>query len=142
MFNTILLAVDVNHKGALEKAVAAAVGIASGFKSKLHVLAVVPDFEMPVLSQYFPADFEKKALQATKDELSAILEKQVPSSLSVETHVALGHVYEQIVKQAKGLGADLIIVGARNSDIKDYLVGSNASRIVSHAPQSVLIVRE
>jgi len=142
VFKTILLAVDVNHKGSLEKAMSAAVGVASGFKGKLHVLSVVPDFEMPVISQYFPADFEKKALQATKDELEAICKKQVPAALLADSHVALGHVYEQIVKYADKLKADLIIVGARNSDLKDYLVGSNASRIVSHAPQSVLVVRE
>ncbi|NIO41631.1 MAG: universal stress protein, partial [Burkholderiales bacterium] len=52
-----------------------------------------------------------------------------------------GRVHEQIIKQAKKLNVDLIVVGAHTKDLKDYLVGSNASRVVRHASQSVLVVR-
>lgn len=40
------------------------------------------------------------------------------------------------------LGADLIVMASQRPELKDYLLGPNAARVVRHAEQSVLVVRE
>ena len=39
------------------------------------------------------------------------------------------------------IGAELILIGAHSPELKDYLLGSNAARIVRHSPKSVLVLR-
>jgi len=38
--------------------------------------------------------------------------------------------------------ADLIVVGSHRPAMKDYLLGTNAARVVRHARCSVLVARE
>jgi len=40
------------------------------------------------------------------------------------------------------IDADLIVLGANRPDLKDYLLGPNASRVVRHSARSVLVVRD
>ena len=40
-----------------------------------------------------------------------------------------------------GSGATLIVIGAHRPDLKDYLLGPHAARVVRHAECSVLVVR-
>ena len=141
MFKSILVAIDVNHETSTQKALEVAVGVAKGSGAELHLLGVVPDFEMPIVAQYFPSDFEDKAVQHTTKVIDAVAKAELPDGMSAATHVTVGRVHEQIIKQAKKLNVDLIVVGAHTKDLKDYLVGSNASRVVRHASQSVLVVR-
>ena len=42
---------------------------------------------------------------------------------------------------AKDMSADLIVVSSGRDDLKDFLLGPNAARIVRHADCSVLVVR-
>ena len=55
--------------------------------------------------------------------------------------VAVGSVYEEVMKAASLGGADLIVIGAHRPDFKDYLLGPNASRVVRHSDCSVFVVR-
>lgn len=139
MFKTILVAVDVNHAASSKKALAAAASIAKASGGEIHALGVVPDMEMPIVAQYFPADFESKAKEKTREELKLLVDADAAGA---KTHVAVGRVYDQIVAKAKGISADLIVLGAHAEGVKDFLVGSNARKVVAHAPQSVLVVRD
>ena len=55
--------------------------------------------------------------------------------------VATGRIYEEILRLATQTDAGLIVVGAHKADLKDYLLGPNAARIVRHANCSVYVVR-
>jgi nucleotide-binding universal stress UspA family protein len=56
--------------------------------------------------------------------------------------LAMGDPADEILRAAREQGFDLIVVGNRGlSPVKAFLVGSVSSRIVSHAPCSVLVVR-
>jgi len=48
----------------------------------------------------------------------------------------------EILRVAEEAGADLIVVGSHRPAMKDYLLGTNASRVVRHARCSVLVARE
>jgi universal stress protein F len=55
--------------------------------------------------------------------------------------VATGSIYQEILSTAEKAGSDLIVIGAHDPDLKDFLLGPNASRIVRHAKCSVHVVR-
>ena len=56
--------------------------------------------------------------------------------------VKTGNVYESIIVAAKKIDCDLIIMSAHRPDLKDYLLGPNAARVVRHSDRSVLVVRD
>jgi nucleotide-binding universal stress UspA family protein len=56
--------------------------------------------------------------------------------------VTIGHPAQELVKAAKDVGADLIVLGHRgHSAIWDTFLGSVAEKVSRHAQCSVLIVR-
>ena len=57
-------------------------------------------------------------------------------------HVAHGSIYHEIMRLADELGCDAIVLVAHRPELRDYLLGPNASRVVRHANQSVLVVRD
>ncbi len=91
---------------------------------------------------YFPPDFEKKALAETEKQLQALITKQVPKGIDVDGVVALGTIYDEIVKMAKQISADLIVMASHRPGLQDYLIGPNATRVIRHYDRSVLIVRD
>ena len=53
-----------------------------------------------------------------------------------------GGVYAGVLAVAERIGADLIVLAAHRPAMRDFLLGTNASRIVRHARCSVLVVRD
>ncbi|MEH6457455.1 MAG: universal stress protein [Cocleimonas sp.] len=52
-----------------------------------------------------------------------------------------GSSYHNIIESAKENEADLILIRSHKPGLKDYLLGSTASKVVRHAPCSVLVDR-
>jgi nucleotide-binding universal stress UspA family protein len=64
------------------------------------------------------------------------------SGISITEKVLSGGPYIEIVRLAKQIDADLIVIGAHGtSDRKSTLMGSVAEKVVRDAPCSVLTVR-
>ncbi len=142
MYKNILLAVDLAEESSWRKAMPAAVDCARAFGATLHVMTVVPDYGSPAVAQYFPEDFEERMMRQASEELAALAAKGVPEGVSCKIHVVYGGIYEKIIETADGIGADLIVVASYRPELKDYLLGPNAARVVRHAAQSVMVVRE
>jgi nucleotide-binding universal stress UspA family protein len=142
MYKDILLAVDLNHPETQEKATRTATEYAKAFGSKLHVLTVVPDFGMSIVSSYFPEDFARKAEAEASAQLHAYVKEHVPDEVSVQHIVAYGSIYSEILEFAEKTGCDLIVLASHRPELKDYLIGPNAARVMRHANCSVLIVRD
>lgn len=142
MYQHILFPVDLGQQASWKAALPVAVNLARQYDAKLHVLAVVPDFGMSIVGQFFPKDFEKKALEATNKELHAFVDREIPKDVPVQHIVTDGTVYEQILQLAEKLKIDLIVIAAHRPELKDYLLGPNAARVVRHANCSVLVVRD
>ena len=68
--------------------------------------------------------------------------KKVPAGVTCDTIVASGTIYEEILRIAKEVGCDLIVMAAHKPDLKDYLLGPNAARVVRHADCSVFVIRD
>lgn len=142
MFRDILLAVDLNEPETQQRALEAAVATARAHKARLHVVTVVPDFGMSIVASYFPADFEHKAIEDAKRRLHEYVAANVPKGIQVQHIVGHGTVYKEIIQAAREVGADLIVLASHRPELKDYLLGPNATHVVKHADCSVLVVRE
>ena len=141
MFKNILLAVDLNHLESQGKAVETAIRYVQAFDCQLHVLTIVPGFGLPVVAAHFPEDFEEKALASAKKALHGFIKQALPKGIAVHEMVGHGTIYDEILNAAEELGVDLIILASHRPEMRDYLIGSNASRVIRHANCSVLVVR-
>jgi nucleotide-binding universal stress UspA family protein len=104
-------------------------------------VTVVREFDAMIGTQYFPAGYAWM-LENAEARLAAFLRHHGPTDLKIDSVVAHGEtVYGEILRVAADLKADLIVMGPHRPEMKDYLLGTNASRVVRHAACSVLIVR-
>ncbi len=75
-------------------------------------------------------------------ELAEAVAKLKAMSVDATTIEAVGHPAESIVDEAERGGFDLIVVGTRgHHGIARFLIGSTATRVVTHAHCDVLVVR-
>ena len=141
MYKNILLSVDLAEESSWQDALPKAVEIAASENAKLHLITVVPTYGMPIVGSFFPEDFEKNALAAAKTQLGEFMAGHIPGDIEAKGHVAHGVIYEEIMHAADRLGCDLIVLSSHRPELRDYLIGPNAARVVRHATQSVLVVR-
>ncbi|MBV9434297.1 MAG: universal stress protein [Hyphomicrobiales bacterium] len=140
MFKNILVPVDIGEvdvaKPGFEEAVELA-KLGGGVLRLIHVRSPVPY----AMNEYIPAEYydtdEKAALNALEN-LGAKLD--LPKG-RVTAISPFGSVYDEVLKEAARINADLIVVGSHRPDWSTYFIGSNASNIVRHAKCSVLVMR-
>lgn len=142
MYKDILFPIDINDEGSWKQSLPVVQDHIKAFGCRLHIMSVVPDFGMSIVSQYFPNNAEEKVIEGTKLALHAYTEKHFGKDAKIHHIVAQGTVYEAIIDAAKRINADLIIMGAHRPELKDYLLGPNAARVVRHSDRSVLVVRD
>ena len=85
--------------------------------------------------------FETKSLAGAAEQLNDYIAANIPSKIASKAFVASGTIYEEILRVASETGCDLIVMTSQRPELKDYLLGPNASRVVRHATCSVLVVR-
>ncbi|QCO57567.1 universal stress protein (plasmid) [Pseudorhodobacter turbinis] len=142
MTKTILVAIDVTSKASWQLALPEAVKLARLNGAALHVLYVEPDTGSPLVSGFLPKDFAKTALARANAELVAIANDQIPQDLGAKLHVKHGTVHREIIAKIKDLNADLVIMASLAPDrVREFLIGSQADRVVRRSPVSVLVVR-
>ena len=117
-----------------------AVEYAKVFGADLHVATVLPDFGMPVVRRFFPDDFQEKAQTDFEDKLAVFCDEHIASKIGAHSVVRVGNVYEEILKLADEIAFDLIVMASHRPELKDYLLGPNAARVVPHANCSVRVV--
>ncbi|WP_296427580.1 universal stress protein [Yoonia sp.] len=142
MFNTILLTIDLTAKASWEKALPQAIELARASKGKLHIMSVVPDMGTPLVEGFFPEDFEEKSIAAANKALNQLVTDNVPDDVSVKQHLAFGKIHRKVLKAIEDTKCDLVIMASHKPDrVREFLVGSNADRVVRRSPVSVLVVR-
>lgn len=141
MFKTILLTVDVNDLKGSERPAEVARIMAQAEGAELHVMNVVPDYGMSIVGSFFGPDHNKAILKEAKSALEKWSEEALEGVPNLRLHVDQGTIYDLVLKEAKSVKADAIIVGAHKSHLKDYLIGPNAARISRHAAVSVFVIR-
>jgi nucleotide-binding universal stress UspA family protein len=142
MYKDILFPVDITQDSSWGTALPVVLEYVEAFNAKLHVLYVVSDYGMSIVQQYFPKGAVEEVITKAKADLHSFVETHVPAGIKVQHIIGRGSVYDCIIDTAEKVGADLIVMSANRPELKDYLLGPNAAKVVRHSEISVLVVRE
>ncbi|GGA28220.1 universal stress protein [Neptunicoccus cionae] len=142
MFNTVLLTIDLTDKDSWVKALPQAIELVSSSGGVLHIISVVPDMGSPLVEGFFPENFEEKAVAEASKALDKLVRAEIPNDVKVKQHLAFGKIHRKVLKTIEKINCDLVVMASHKPDrLREFLVGSNADRIVSRSPVSVLVVR-
>jgi nucleotide-binding universal stress UspA family protein len=142
MYKNILFPVDLADQNSWKLALPMVLELVRAFNTKLHVLTVVPEFGMSIVSQFFPPNAAEQLIRGATEALHKFTAEHIPEGVALRHVITQGTVYESIIETAERVEADLIVMAAHRPELKDYLLGPNAARVVRHSSRSVLVVRE
>ena len=140
MFKHILVPVDPNEIDFAIPAVKAAADLAKQADGDILLIAVLPVMNGYV-SEYLPADFEEGFEKDTTDRMRAVAAEAGIDPAKLQVVLRTGSVYHEVIDEATERGCDAIVVTSHRPQMSTYLLGSNAAKIVRHAPCSVLVLR-
>jgi len=129
----ILCPVNLRHATLDHSAYQEAVDMARRRQAKLLITTVAPEMERNLNIHDSVGYWTQK--------LNAFLVEHPPGDVPFEAVVRTGAVHRQIVKLAEERNVDVIVMEAANPRIQDYLLGTTASHVVTHATCSVYVVR-
>lgn len=141
MYKDILIYVEIDKPYSWEKALPQAAEYCEKFDARLHVLTAVPDYGMAIVQQYFPEGYEDQVTAKALEQLKAWLADQLPGDIDSKPYVAEGKARDAVLRIAKAIECDLIVISQSRQKSKYYALGATAAHVVRHAPCSVLIVR-
>lgn len=142
MYKHILFPLDIEDKYSTKEAFPSVIKIAESFNAKLTIMTVIPDYGTSFMREYFPKGWIKDLTSKAKIELNAVAEKYVPSTMEVNKIVETGAIYESIINSSKEIKADLIVMPANRTELREYLLGPNTAKVARHSEVSVLILRD
>ncbi|MGC9419102.1 MAG: universal stress protein [Rhodovulum sp.] len=144
MSAAILAAIDVSQPEVDREVLRVAHKLARLDGARLDLITVVPDFGMSVVGQFFDQNFHDKAVAKAKAILNDFAIDVIGAEANGEVRhiVATGKAYEEILHAAREAGTDLIVIGSHKPELRDYLLGPNAARVVRHSDCSVYVVRQ
>ncbi len=142
MFKKILVPLDLNDQHATKLVIPAALNCVHAFASELHLMHIIPDYGLKMVEDYLPNSWFKQQKVKSIDMMKSAVDPLLPSDVKPHYSVALGAVYDEVIAAAQRISADLIIMPATRSELKSYMLGSNASKVVRYAECSVMVVRD
>ncbi|NIZ13590.1 universal stress protein [Phaeobacter sp. HF9A] len=131
--NLILCPVNLRHLKLDHSAYNEAVAMARRRDAKLLLVTVAPEMERN-LNIYDSETYWREQLQK-------FIASHPADGVEMEAVVRKGAVHRQIVKLAEERKVDVIVMGSANPKVQDYLLGTTASHVVTHADCSVYVVR-
>jgi len=139
MITNVLVPTDFSD--AAHKALHYAAALVRRFSAHLHVVNVSEiDFAIPG-----PAGSETNSLLADTDDGRALkqqLEAVIGENVAVTYHGRIGRAFDQIVRCAYEVPADLIIMSTHGrTGLKRLFLGSTAERVVQYSLSPVLVLR-
>ncbi len=144
MFSKILLPSDFSECSA--EAARAARRLGECFGSRLIVLHVLdePAALDPMFRGEVPLEMLRGRMeQYAREEMESFLAAHFQGFPGVETRVASGIPYREIIREARECGAGLIVIGTHGrTGVERAIFGSTAEKVVRMAPCPVLSVRQ
>ena len=138
-FEKILVPVDLGHESSWREALPAALEQAQYTGGELHIVTVVPE-EPPQLA-WLPDDYSAKMIAHAESKLQELILPKIPEGTKITHHVRQGSIYSEVVNLANDLNIDLIVMASHRPELKDFLLGPNAAKVVRHAKCPVLVIR-
>jgi nucleotide-binding universal stress UspA family protein len=140
---TLLYATDFSKGSARASDLARSLAETCGASmTLLHVITELSDRHARMVSaEVYEKLAQQIEAQAVKD-MSKFRDRYF-KDMPVRTEIAIGKSHEEIIRQAKKIRADLILMGTHGrAGIEKMLMGSTAEKVVRSSPIPVLTVRE
>jgi nucleotide-binding universal stress UspA family protein len=125
--------------------------LAHALKAELIFLHVVVDATMPTvhytgevaLPDMQDRLFVLKLIERGKDQMAELVERKDLQGLKIHTEVHVGDIYYGVKEIIAEKEIDLVIMGTKGSGgFEEFLIGSNAERVVRHAACPVITIHE
>jgi nucleotide-binding universal stress UspA family protein len=140
LFRKILLAYDGSEQAF--NAFKLALAIATQTGGEIHIVSVG---EVDYIPQFVEDVREQKgvAVHRLRSFLFRARALTSQSNVKLHSHILVGHPVRAIVRLARELNADLLVIGAKgHSALYERVVGSRASQIMQVARCPVLVVKD
>ena len=143
VFKSILFATDFSEGS--DFAFKAALSMAGKYDSKLIVIHVINE-PVDLRGFYVPHISFDKLEEEIEQGAEKLMEKFCRTHMqdfnNFETYVLPGIPYDEIIKKAESLNADLIVMGTHGRTGLDHvLFGSTAEKVVRKSPIPVMTIR-
>ncbi len=143
LFRNILCAVDFSATSL--KALDYAVSLtreADARLTLLHVVEGLPDHEPRINLHFNVAEYRLYVLRDARERLGRVLPEEARASCEAATTVANGKAYREILRAAREMEADLVVMGVHGWGAMDpRLFGATAHHVVREAACPVLTIR-
>lgn len=136
-YQHILLATDLHDD--CKKVIQKAFSIAEQHDATLNLIHVVEPLPAYAMGYFGSVNIEKELVDEAEKNLAKI-SKDLPMSPE-QQRIEIGSVKVSILKVAKELNIDLIVVGSHGRHGLEKLLGSTASGVLHGAECDVLVVR-
>lgn len=143
MFTLKKILVPTDFSAESAKALRYASLLAEQFGATICLINVVetPSFISDMDNVYVLPSEESRAGDA-RTRLIKLAREKIDELIPVNPQVRVGTPFQEIVKAAKALQTDVIVIATHGyTGLKHVLLGSTAERVVRHAPCPVLVVR-
>lgn len=137
MFKHIMIPVDMAHEENMDRAAKAAVDMAKINDAKLTMVSISGG----------PLAGKEHSSRTTPEMVETYAKQQAEKhDLEIGTHVLDAHdvsvdLDRKLLDAIEKIDADLVVMATHQPGWLDYLVNSHGGRLASHAPVSVLVVR-
>lgn len=142
MFSKIMVPVDLAHLADLEKALTCARDLAGHYGAEISYVGVTAP--SPGALAHNPKEYEEKLAAFAADQGG----KGGANADQVKTraHMVISHdptidLDDTLLKAAREVAADLIVMASHLPKLTDYLWPSNGGKVAAHAAASVMVVR-
>ncbi|MEK8048805.1 universal stress protein [Ideonella sp. DXS22W] len=144
MYQRILVPTDGSEITA--KAVASAISLAKLSGASLLTISVKEPFPYSAISEMQPVppqEFYDAQERIANDRVKAVLEAASAAGVACEgSTVEALHPWEAILDLAKDKGCDLIVMASHGRrGMAALLIGSETSRVLTHSPLPVLVIK-
>ncbi len=137
-YTNILVATDLHDKDGLP-APSTAIALAKKYGAKLTVISVapkIPTYMGPGLNSM--VSLKNRMLQEAEAKINYL---KANLDFPAEYLTAYGVVAQEIIKAAKKINADLIVIGSHGHQGVRKILGSTVSMVLNDAPCNVMVVR-
>ena len=141
-YRNVLLATDFSPTA--REGAGHAAALASAEHASLHLLHVIEEFAYweSFNLKHFPSRDVFEELESNARIALADMARDADLGSHVLTHVRRGKPFLEIIRAARELEADVLVIGSHGqSGLSETLFGSTAEKVVRKAPCAVLVVR-
>ena len=139
--NTILVPLDFSDIST--HALNHAIQVAKHFNNNLALLHVVEESALPSFLTFGKDTASVQSSGASFDGTLRGIANDIKAKHNIDCMVVTktGRIYKQIAETATELGCDSIIMGSNGAAGFEQIIGSNASRVISHSSVPVTVVK-